>query len=64
MRRLLADRAIDPAEALHQVQLQEALDLSYDDYLILTQPTVHRLVDELITEVVADGPVTRAESRD
>ncbi len=31
MRRLLADRAIDPDEALHQVELQEAFDPRYDD---------------------------------
>jgi hypothetical protein len=61
MRRLLADREIDANEALHQVELQEALDLGYDQYLVLTQPTAQRLVDEIIAEIVADGRVTREE---
>jgi tellurite resistance protein len=61
MRRLLADREIDPKEALHQVELQEAFDLAYDEYLILTQPTAQRLVDDIIAEIVADGRVTREE---
>jgi hypothetical protein len=61
MRRLLTDRMIDSAEALHQVDLQEAFDLGYDEYLVITQPTAHLLVDEIIAEIVADGRVTREE---
>jgi hypothetical protein len=61
MRRLLADREIDLNEALHQVELQEALDLGYDEYLSLTQPGAQRLVDDIVTELVADGRVTREE---
>jgi len=54
-------RAIDPMEALHQVELQEAFDLAYDEYQELTRPAAQGLVDEIIADIVADGRVTREE---
>ena len=61
MRRLLADRKIDPTEALHQVDLQEVFDLSYDEYLELTKPVADRIVNELIESIATDGVVTSEE---
>jgi hypothetical protein len=61
IRRLLADRTIDAGETLHQVDLQEVFDLSYDEYRLLTRSAAEELVDALVDEITADGVITVEE---
>lgn len=61
MARLLADRHIEPAEALYQVDLQKLLGLTYDEYRQLTRSVADSVVDEIIGEITADGIVTAEE---
>jgi hypothetical protein len=59
--RLLADGNVEPTEALYQVGLQEVLGLTYDEYRQLTQPAADRVVDEIISDIIADGTITSEE---
>lgn len=59
--RILSDKIVDQSEALHQVDLQRVLDLSYDQYLELARKPIERIVDDLIAKMSADGVVTDAE---
>lgn len=59
--RVLNDKMVDQSEALHQVDIQRALDLSYDQYLELTKEPIGSIVDNLIAKISADGVVTDAE---
>lgn len=63
LERLLEDRAIDPAEAVHKVRLQEVLGLGYDQFLALTAPEVDRVVLDLMHLFGVDGtsPLLRAD---
>lgn len=61
---ILRDRNVDRAEALHQVSLQRAFDLSYDQYLELTREYVERIVEELIYRITYHGRVDRSERED
>jgi hypothetical protein len=58
---ILADRSVDAVEALQQVALQRAFDLSYDQYLELTHGYVSRIVDDTIARIAADGYVDDEE---
>ena len=59
--RILDDKTVNRAEALHQADLQEVFDLSYDQYLELTKEHVRKIVDDLIEKFTADGTVTDEE---
>lgn len=48
---LLADGEITEREDLYQVQLQEAFDLSYDEYVMLIRPAIERAWLKLQTPV-------------
>lgn len=52
--RMLEDRRIDAAEALHQVDLQEVFGLGYDQYLELTKPHVFRVLLSLLDQIDPD----------
>ena len=54
IKRVLADRAVDPDEALHKARLQEVFDLGYDQFVELTKP----LIEEAIAEIVEVAAVT------
>lgn len=63
LKRLLEDRTIDPAEAVHKVRLQEVLGLGYDQFLALTAPEMDRVVLDLMHLFGVDGkaPMLRAD---
>jgi hypothetical protein len=61
LERMLHDDLIDNAEALQQVELQRAFDLSYDEYLALTRPAIEAAVERLIREV--EAPASTDEER-
>jgi len=67
LERMLADHQIDDTEALQQVELQRAFDLSYDEFLALTRPAVEaeigRLVDLLEATSSHRAEVMRASSQ-
>jgi hypothetical protein len=48
LERLLEDRRIDPAEAIHKVRLQELLGLGYDQFVALTMPEIENVVVDLM----------------
>lgn len=47
IRRILTDHRVDHAEAVQKVRLQEALGLSYDEFVDLSKPLVEQVVAEL-----------------
>lgn len=59
--RILQDGQVDSVESLHQVALQRAFDLSYDQYVELTRKPVERLMDRFIAQITSDGIVTPEE---
>jgi len=50
MRRILTDHQVDHTEAVQKVRLQEALGLSYDEFVGLSKPLIERVVAELFEE--------------
>lgn len=48
MERILSDEQVTEPEAVHQSDLQRALDLGYDDYLHLVRESIRPLVDRLM----------------
>lgn len=52
--RVLEDRRVDAAEAMHQVDLQEVLGLGYDQYLELARPHVYQVLLHLVNQIDAD----------
>lgn len=58
---ILYDRIVDAHEAVHQVDLQVAFDLSYDQWLDLMNEFIRPIVQEFIDKVMADGVVTPTE---
>ncbi len=48
---ILRDAQVDAAESLHQVHLQQALDLGYDQFLDLIEPRVRPMVEKLLDEL-------------
>lgn len=64
LERMLHDDHFDDSEALQQVELQRAFDLSYDQYLALTRPAVEAAVERLLRDVeVPSSTDAEAESR-
>ena len=61
MKRLLADKKVDAAEALYQVDLQEIFDLSYDEYCAMTKSAADEIISALVNEITADGRVSSVE---
>lgn len=55
MRHILTDRRVETEEAAQKVLLQEALGLSYDQFVELSRPLVDEVVVELIERVGAGG---------
>ncbi len=51
LKRLLEDRAIDPAESLHKVKLQELFGLGYDQFLDLTKETVGEVIVHIASQI-------------
>lgn len=62
LERLLEDRAIDPAEAVHKVKLQEVLGLGYDQFVALTSPVIEKVIIDLIDELEPDPILGLTES--
>lgn len=62
--RLFEDGRVDSQEDLFQVALQEALSLSYDEYIELTRESAKRLVDRWVAKITEDGVITGAERQD
>lgn len=52
--RILEDRTVDAAEALHQVDLQEALGLGYDQFIELVRPQFYRVLLHLVAQIDPD----------
>ncbi len=50
MRRVLADKQVNHAEALHKFRLQEAFDLGYDQFVELTTPFIEEVLAGLLEE--------------
>lgn len=48
---ILRDRTVDSAEEVHQVDLQAALDLGYDQFLELIEGQLRPVVEELLNEL-------------
>ena len=60
---ILQDETVDPEEAIHQVDVQAALDLSYDQYLELTEEFLRPLVEEIVEPLQQDpGNVSKKEA--
>lgn len=49
--RLFEDRVVTPEEAIHKVRLQEALGLSYDQFIDLTKPEIEKVIFGLIKQL-------------
>lgn len=52
--RILEDRTVEAAEALHQVDLQEALGLGYDQFIELVRPQFSRVLLHLVAQIDPD----------
>jgi hypothetical protein len=63
IRRILDDNRVDPVESLHQVDLQRAFGLSYDQWLELTRGPVDEIVNGLV-ENIADDNVATSDERE
>jgi hypothetical protein len=57
MRRILTDHEVDSAEAVQKVLLQEALGLSYDQFVELSRPLVEEAIAGLFATESEDGAV-------
>lgn len=50
---ILQDAAVDGVEQIHQVDLQKALDLGYDQFLDLIEPSIQPIVEGLLDQLRA-----------
>jgi len=60
---ILGDGTVDPEGALYLVDLQEAFDLSYDQFLEVTRSSFDRVVEEITEQIEAHGQATAEEQR-
>lgn len=51
---ILRDATVDGAEQIHQVDLQKALDLGYDQFLELIEPSIKPIVESLLAQLRAN----------
>lgn len=68
MRSILLDARVDATEALRQVELQQALDIGYDDFHALAATVVRPLVESIVAplrsgQMIADQDRQRAMSQ-
>lgn len=57
MQHILTDRQVDTEEAMQKVRLQEALGLSYDQFVELSRPLVEQAVAEVLERESESGEV-------
>lgn len=59
LERILEDRQVDAAEALHKVELQALFDLGYDEFTELIRPAVYEVLLHLVgqLDVRQDGTI-------
>lgn len=58
---LIADREVTDEEELFQLNLRKVFGISYDQYLELTTPYVHDIVDEFLAKISSDNFVDEFE---
>lgn len=58
---ILYDASVDESEAVHQVDLQSAFDLGYDQWLEITEEYIRPIVEQFLSHAMVDGHASPAE---